>query len=164
MQMEKEKLNTTFVETICDLHFDKIHYMIPFPRDIEVPKYDGNGNPNDHVVGYNYPIVCCLWCYINVITVIFQCLPRSVGLQRWFTVSTERSQTLPCADSIYRAHSVIEKIYVWRQFLPSSQGQLRKVSFYRALMVREGKISVYRVYLVTKGFHRIHSVNRALDG
>lgn len=50
--MEKVKPKTSFVETICALPFDKSLYMMFFPRDIDVPKYDKydeNGDPQDHV-------------------------------------------------------------------------------------------------------------------
>lgn len=50
--MEKEKPKTSFIETICAFPFDRSLYMVPFPWDIEVPKYekyDGNGDLHGHV-------------------------------------------------------------------------------------------------------------------
>ena len=47
-----EPPKTSFVESICALPFDRSLYMVPFPQDIEVPKYEkynGNSNPHDHV-------------------------------------------------------------------------------------------------------------------
>lgn len=52
LKVSKEKPKTYFVEYICALPFDRSLYMVPFPRDMEVPKYDkydGNGDPRDHV-------------------------------------------------------------------------------------------------------------------
>ena len=51
-QTSKEQPKTSFIDSICTLPFDRSLYMQPFPRDIEVPKYDkydGNGDPHDHV-------------------------------------------------------------------------------------------------------------------
>ena len=59
---------------------------------------------------------------------------------KWFTISTECCQTLPCIDNVYPAHSVIKRRYGRRQFLLSLQGQQRKVSFYQSLMVNKRKI------------------------
>ena len=42
----------SFVDSICALPFDRSLYMVPFPRDVEVPKYDKydvNGDLNNHV-------------------------------------------------------------------------------------------------------------------
>ena len=50
--LEKEPPKTSFFESICVLPFDRSLYMVPFPQDIEVPKYDkydGNSDPHDHV-------------------------------------------------------------------------------------------------------------------
>ena len=52
LQVAKEKPMTSFVESICALPFDRSLYIVPFPRDMEVPKYDkyaGNGDPHDNV-------------------------------------------------------------------------------------------------------------------
>ena len=52
LRLEIEPPKTSFVESICALPFDISLYMIPFPWDIEVPKYekyDGNSDPHDHV-------------------------------------------------------------------------------------------------------------------
>ena len=48
LAIEKEPPKVSFVEAICALPFDRSLYIVPFPRDIEVPKYDkydGNGDP-----------------------------------------------------------------------------------------------------------------------
>lgn len=51
--MTSELPKTSFVETICALPFDRSLYMMPFPQDIEVPKYekiyDGNGDLHNQV-------------------------------------------------------------------------------------------------------------------
>ena len=92
------------------------------------------------IVGYNYTIVCCLWCYKNVIPVICQPLPSSVGLQ-------DDLQCLPSSlewrrnyveKSVNQAHSV-------------NKGKLNRVS---ANWVRS----------VTKGLSQVHSVNRVSVG
>ena len=52
LQLEIEPPKTSFVESICALPFDRSLYMVPFPWDIEVPKYEkynGNSAPHDHV-------------------------------------------------------------------------------------------------------------------
>ena len=52
LALEREPPKVSFVEFICALPFARSLYMIPFCRDIEVPKYDkydGNGDPHDHV-------------------------------------------------------------------------------------------------------------------
>ena len=51
LQASKEPPKTSFVDSICALPFDRSLYMQPFPKDIEVPKYDkydGNGDPHDY--------------------------------------------------------------------------------------------------------------------
>ena len=35
--------------------------------------------PKREIVGYNYPIMCCLWCCTNVISAINQCLTSFEG-------------------------------------------------------------------------------------
>ena len=52
LEIEREPPKVSFVDSICALPFDRSLYMVPFPMDIEVPKYDkydGNSDPNDHV-------------------------------------------------------------------------------------------------------------------
>ena len=52
LQTPKEQPKTSFIDSICALPFDRTLYMQPFPKDIEVPKYDkydGNGDPHNHV-------------------------------------------------------------------------------------------------------------------
>ena len=52
LAIKKEPPKVSFVESICALPFDRSLYMVPFPRDIKVPKYDkydGNGEPHDHL-------------------------------------------------------------------------------------------------------------------
>ena len=39
-QTSKEPPKNSFVESICALPFDRSLYMPPFPKDIEVPKYE----------------------------------------------------------------------------------------------------------------------------
>lgn len=51
IKVSKEQPKTSFVDLICSLPFDRSLCMLPFPKDIEVPKYDkyyGNGDPRDH--------------------------------------------------------------------------------------------------------------------
>ena len=52
LRLKVDPPKTAFVNSLCALPFDRSLYMVPFPRDIEVPKYDkydGNSDPNDHV-------------------------------------------------------------------------------------------------------------------
>ena len=52
LRLKVDPPKTSFVDSLCALPFDRSLYMVPFPRDIEVPKYDkydGNSDPNDHV-------------------------------------------------------------------------------------------------------------------
>ena len=61
--------------------------------------------PKREIVGYNYPILCCLWCYTNFIQVIYQNLLSSVGLQRDLLC-------LPSISSLYLVKIVA--IELWR--------------------------------------------------
>ena len=52
LRLKVDPPKTSFVDSLCALPVDRSLYMVPFPRDIEVPKYDkydGNSDPNDHV-------------------------------------------------------------------------------------------------------------------
>lgn len=84
--MEKEKSKTSFVESICALLFDRSLYMVPFPRDIEVPKYDkydGNGDPHDHVSHF----YALSMDFMHEDTYLMGLFPRSSRGQamEWFT-------------------------------------------------------------------------------
>ena len=54
-KLKKEQGNpktSLTIESICSFPFDKNLYMTPFPRDVDIPKYnkyDGNGDPHDHI-------------------------------------------------------------------------------------------------------------------
>ena len=52
-KLEKEKEPKEFsMEALCPFPFDKDLYMPPFPKKVEIPKYDkydGNSNTQDHV-------------------------------------------------------------------------------------------------------------------
>ena len=75
--MEKEPPKVSFIKSICALPFDRILYMVSFPRDIEVPKYDkydGNGDPHDHV----HHFYTLSMDFIHEDTYLLQLLPRSL--------------------------------------------------------------------------------------
>ena len=77
---------TSFVESICALPFDRSLYMVPFPWDIEVPKYEkynGNSDPNDHVQ-HSYALSMD---FIHEDTYLLRLFPRSLKGQalEWFT-------------------------------------------------------------------------------
>ena len=76
----------SFVESICALPFDRSLYMVPFPQDIEVPKYekyDGNSDPYDHV----RHLYTLSMDFIHEDTYLLWLFPRSLRGQalEWFT-------------------------------------------------------------------------------
>ena len=86
LRLELEPPKTSFVESICALHFDRSLYMVPFPQDIEVPKYykyDGNSDPHDHVQHF----YALSMDFIHEDTYLLQLFPRSLREQslEWFT-------------------------------------------------------------------------------
>ena len=86
LQASKEPPKTSFVDSICALPFDKSLYMQPFPKDIEVPKYDkydGNGDPHDHVRHF----YALSMDFMHEDTFLMRLFPRSLRGQamEWFT-------------------------------------------------------------------------------
>ena len=89
---------------------------------MEKYKSEKNKMGGEYVVGYNYTIVFCPWCYKNDIPLIYQHLPRTVGLQDDFqclpsipghylaqTMSTEftrASKDFMIEDNVYQARKV----------------------------------------------------------
>ena len=83
--------------------------------------------PKREIVGYNYPIVCCLWCYTNVMQVIYQHLPRLVGLHN-------NLQCLPSIPRLYLAQTVSTML------TQSLKENMAKYSSYRARKVSKEKL------------------------
>lgn len=65
MKMEKEKPKSSFIESICVLPFDKGLYMMHFPRDVEIPKYDKNNGMGIHMI--------TLGNYMHLIWISYMC-------------------------------------------------------------------------------------------
>ena len=89
LQTSKEPPKTSFIELICALPFYRNLYMPPFPKDIEVPKYDkydGYGDPHDHV-RYFYAISMD---FMHEDSYLMHLFPRSLREQamEWFTKLT----------------------------------------------------------------------------
>ena len=98
--------------------------------------------PKREIVGYNFLIVCCLWCYTNVISVVSQCLLRLLGQQDSFSC-------LPSIPGDYSMKTMSTKL------TQASKEILARNNINQVLMVNEGKlvkVSVNRVHSVTKGF------------
>lgn len=94
MEMANETPKTSFVDTICALPFHQSLYMVPFPRDIEVPKYDkydGNGDPHDHV----HQFYTLSMDFVHEDTFLLRLFPRSIRDQamEWFTKISPPLQT-----------------------------------------------------------------------
>ena len=86
MRLKVDPPKTAFVNSLCALPFDRSLYMVPFPRDIEVPKYDkydGNSDPNDHVRHF----YALSMDFIHEETYLLRRIPRSLKGQalEWFT-------------------------------------------------------------------------------
>ena len=84
----------SFVDSICALPYDRSLYMVLFPRDIEVPKYnnyDGNGNPRDHV----YHFYTLSMDFLHEDTYLLWLFPRILRGQfmEWFTKLTPLLKT-----------------------------------------------------------------------
>ena len=105
--------------------------------------------PKRGIVGYNCLIVCCLWCYTNVISVDSQCTPSSLGQQDNFLC-------LPSITEDYSAKTVSTEL------TRASKEIMEENSVNRVHMVNKGnldKFSANRAHSVTKGFLQVHSVN-----
>ena len=94
LTIEKEPPKVSFVESICALPFDRSLYMVPFPRDIEVPKYnkyDENGDPHDHV----RHLYALSMDFLRKGTYLLWFFPRSLRGQamEWFTKLTPPLKT-----------------------------------------------------------------------
>ena len=81
-----EQLETSFVESICALPFDRSLYIVSFHRDVDIPKYDkydGNGDPHDHVRNFYAHIMD----FIHEDIYLMRLFPRSLRGQaiEWFT-------------------------------------------------------------------------------
>ena len=86
LQVSKEQTKTSFVESLCALPFDRILYMVPFPRDIEVPKYDkydGNGDPHDNI----RKLYAHRMDFVQEDTYLMRLFPKKINGQvmEWFT-------------------------------------------------------------------------------
>ena len=100
LRLEIDPPKTSFVESICALPFDRSLYMIPFPWDIEVPKYEkynGNSDPNDHVRHF----YAFSMYFIHEDTYLLRIFLRSLKGQalEWFT---KISPTLKTFDELAR--------------------------------------------------------------
>ena len=82
LAIAKEPPKVSFLDSICALPFDRSLYMVPFPRDIEVPKYDGNGDPHDHV--HHFYALCM--DFIHEDTYLLRLFPRILRgkFMEWF--------------------------------------------------------------------------------
>lgn len=87
LKIEKRKPKASFsIESICTLHFDKSLYMLPFPRDVKIPKYnkyDGSGEPCDHIRQLYALNMECMHDH----TYLMRLFPRSLSGQvmEWIT-------------------------------------------------------------------------------
>ena len=86
-KLEKEKEPKDFsMETLCPFPLDKDLYMPPFPKRVEMPKYnkyDGNSDPQDHVREF------CTQSmeFMHEPTYLMCLFPRSLGGEtiHWFS-------------------------------------------------------------------------------
>ena len=85
-KLEKEKEPKEFsMEALCPFPFDKDLYMPPFPKRVEMPKYDKydrNFDPQDHVSEFFTQSMD----FIHEPTYLMHFFPRSLGglAVHWF--------------------------------------------------------------------------------
>ncbi len=90
LKKEQEKPKTSLtIESICALPFDKNLYMILFPRDVDIPKYDkydGKKDPHNHIRQF----YALSMDFMHDNTYLMQSFPRSLNGQamEWFTKIT----------------------------------------------------------------------------
>ena len=105
MALAKETPKMSFVESLCALLFDRSLYMVPFPRDKEVPKYDkydGNGDPHDHV----HHFYALSMDFIHEDMCLLRLFPRSLRGQvmEWFMNLTPHLKTFDELDRHFTKH------------------------------------------------------------